>query len=173
MSPCGPPYSTAPCNTRSLPPSTARCSGRSTPNAIHEGSVSGAALVRVRVRRRKGSASEVGGSEVGGSEVGGSEMREAVVREAVTTAALPAAQPLPPFAGGTGAAGAGATALRGILHCRIPPPGCGPDVASNGHSQSPLAAAAAIDAGASDKKKSRRRSSKSEGGESTLVGYET
>ena len=102
-------------------------------------------------------------------------MQEAAVREAVATARLPTAQPLPPFAGGTGAAGAGATALRGILHCRIPPPGCGPDVASNGHSQSPLvAAAAAVSlAGASDKKKSRRRSSKSEGGESTLVGYET
>ena len=103
-------------------------------------------------------------------------MQEAAVREAVATARLPTAQPLPPFAGGAGAgagAGAGTTALRGILHCRNPPPGCGPDVASNGHSQSPLAAAAAIDAGASDKKKSRRRSSKSEGGESTLVGYET
>ena len=113
-------------------------------------------------------------------------MPEAAVREALATARLPTAQPLPPFAGGAGAgagagvgagagegAGAGTTvALRGILHCRNPPPGCGPDVASNGHSQSPLAAAAAIDAGASDKKKSRRRSSKSEGGESTLVGYE-
>ena len=105
-------------------------------------------------------------------------MQEAAVREAVATARLPTAQPLPPFAGGAGAgagAGAGTTALRGILHCRNPPPGCGPDVASNGHSQSPLvAAAAAVSlAGASDKKKSRRRSSKSEGGESTLVGYET
>ena len=72
-------------------------------------------------------------------------------------------------------AGAGATALRGILHCRTPPPGCAPDAASNGHSQSAavatVAAAAAL-AGATDKKKSRRRSSKSEGGESTLVGYQ-
>ena len=158
----------------SLPPSAGRCSGRSTPNAIHEGSASGAALVRVRVRRRKGGASEVGRSQVGVSEV----------REAVDPAGLPAAQPLPPFAGGAGAgagagagvsAGAGATALRGILHCRTPPPGCAPDAASNGHSQSAavatVAAAAAL-AGATDKKKSRRRSSKSEGGESTLVGYQ-